>query len=248
MAMNNSTGKWLNFGVCVAAAVVIMGALFKIQHWKGADVALIVGLSVEAFIFLIYAFIPDNSHPATPVEVTVAGAGPSSTAAMDKMLQEADITPANLKRLSENFQKLGTTVEGMKDVSNVVAATGEYTAKTKEATQALGAVTNAYTSAAAAVASFNSASDSTRTFHEQVQVMTKNLASLNAIYELELQDTNNHLKAMNNFYSNLLTASQAMTNSAEDAKKTQEQISLLAKNLGNLNTIYGNMLTAMQGR
>jgi len=34
----------------------------------------------------------------------------------------------------------------------------------------------------------------------------------------------------------------------EDAKKTQEQIALLAKNLGNLNHVYGNMLSAMQGR
>ena len=42
-------------------------------------------------------------------------------------------------------------------------------------------------------------------FHEQVQVLTKNLGSLNAIYELELQDTNNHLKAMNSFYGNLVT-------------------------------------------
>jgi gliding motility-associated protein GldL len=78
--------------------------------------------------------------------------------------------------------------------------------------------------------------------------MTKNLASLNAIYELELQDTNNHLKAMNNFYRNLLNTSQAMSASVDDAKRTQEQITLLAKNLSNLNTIYGNMLSAMHGR
>jgi gliding motility-associated protein GldL len=71
---------------------------------------------------------------------------------------------------------------------------------------------------------------------------------LNTIYELELQDTNNHLKAMNNFYSNLAEASQAMQGSVTDAKKTQEQIGLLAKNLGNLNQVYGNMLSAMQGR
>ena len=68
------------------------------------------------------------------------------------------------------------------------------------------------------------------------------------IYELELQDTNSHLKAMNAFYSNLVNASQTMQNSADDAKKTQEQIALLAKNLGNLNSVYGNMLAAMQGR
>jgi gliding motility-associated protein GldL len=71
---------------------------------------------------------------------------------------------------------------------------------------------------------------------------------LNAIYELELQDTNNHLQAMNNFYGHLTAASETMQNSVSDAKKAHEQIAKLAGNLSNLNTIYGNMLTAMQGR
>lgn len=243
--MNPKTSKWLNFFVCIGACVVIIGALFKIQHWPGADVALIAGLSVEAAIFFVYAFVPDGSPAPAP-----AGAVPGSPALanMDKMLQEADITPVNLARLSDNFSKLGTTVDKMRDISDVVAATGDYTQKTREAASAIGTVTQAYTNAAAAVSTFNNASESTRSFHEQVQSMTKNLASLNAIYELELQDTNNHLKAMNGFYSNLLSASQAMSGSVDDAKKTQEQISLLARNLGNLNTVYGNMLTAMQGR
>ncbi len=245
MAMNPNTAKWLNFFVCVGASVVIIGALFKLQHWPGADVALILGLSVEALIFFVYAFVPDTSH--APAPAVVAGGSPA-LANMDKMLQEADITPANLSRLSENFTKLGSTVDKMRDISDVVAATGDYTQKTREAASAIGSVTQAYTNAAAAVSTFNNASESTRNFHEQVQSMTKNLASLNAIYELELQDTNNHLKAMNSFYSNLLSASQAMSGSVDDAKKTQEQISLLARNLGNLNTVYGNMLTAMRGR
>jgi len=78
--------------------------------------------------------------------------------------------------------------------------------------------------------------------------LTKNLASLNTIYELELQDTNNHLKAMNKFYSNLTQASEVMQGSVEDAQKAKDQIGILANNLGRLNNIYGNMLSAMQGR
>ena len=74
------------------------------------------------------------------------------------------------------------------------------------------------------LAHFNTAAESTKQFHEQVQVLTKNLGSLNAIYELELQDTNNHLKAMNSFYGNLVQASQTMQGSVDDAKKAQEQI------------------------
>lgn len=241
--MNPNNAKWLNFFVCIAASVVIIGALFKLQHWRGADVALILGLSVEALVFFVYAFVPDTSAPLTPA----VAAGTPALTGMDKMMQEADITPANLQRLSENFQKLGTTVDKMRDIGDVVSATGDYTQKTREAATAIGNVTQAYTNAATTISSLNSASESTKHFHEQMQGMTKNLASLNAIYELELQDTNNHLKAMNSFYSNLLNASQAMDGSIDDAKKTQEQIGQLAKNLTNLNTVYGNMLTAMHG-
>jgi gliding motility-associated protein GldL len=68
------------------------------------------------------------------------------------------------------------------------------------------------------------------------------------MYELELQDSGNHIKAMNSFYDNLVKVSQTMQGSVDDAKKTQEQISLLAKNLSSLNSVYGNMLAAMQGR
>ena len=79
-------------------------------------------------------------------------------------------------------------------------------------------------------------------------MLTKNLSSLNTIYELELQESNNHLKALNQFYGKLAQASNAMTGTVEDAEKAKQQIGLLASNLGRLNSVYGNMLTAMQGR
>ena len=102
------------------------------------------------------------------------------------MLQEADITPANLTRLSSGFQKLGTTVEKMSEISDVVAATGDYTEKTKDAAKALTAVSDAYSKAANSATVFNNASEGAKVFHDQVQVITKNLSSLNTIYELEL--------------------------------------------------------------
>jgi hypothetical protein len=53
---------------------------------------------------------------------------------------------------------------------------------------------------------------------------------------------------MNKFYSNLTQASEVMQGSVEDAHKAKDQIALLANNLGRLNNVYGNMLSAMQGR
>jgi gliding motility-associated protein GldL len=133
-------------------------------------------------------------------------------------------------------------------MANVAEVTNEFAGKTKEASAALGSMKEAYTNAAHSVQHFNQAAEGSKAFHEQIQSLTKNLGSLNKMYESELQDSGNHLKAMNAFYDNLNKATQSMQGSVEDAKKTQEQIALLAKNLGSLNSVYGNMLAAMQGR
>jgi gliding motility-associated protein GldL len=262
----------LNFIFAFFAAVVILGALFKIRHWPAADEMITLGLLSEVIVFLVMAFMvppPEephwqryfpniNEHPdvekartgkfeVTPLALGNSGGNPALTK-MEDMLREADITPANLGRLGENFKKLGGTVSKMSDITDIVSATGDYTKKTQEAAHALGQMKDAYVGAASSIQHFNAAADGTKQFHEQVQVLTKNLSSLNTIYELELQDTNNHLKAMNQFYSNLVNASQAMEGSVGDAKKAHDQIALLANNLGRLNSIYGNMLSAMQGR
>lgn len=243
-ALSRKQNIMLNVVVCVGAAIVIIGALFKIQHYPGSNILLPVGLGIEAVIFLIYAFVPpDEDHAPAAVGV----AGNPALKDMEKMLKEADITPANLGRLSDGFKKLGSTVEKMGEISDVVKATGDYTKNTREAAEALNAVKNASNTAATAMGSLNTASESTQQFHNQLQVMTKNLGSLNTIYELELQESNNHLKVMNQFYGKLADAAKAMDTSAEDAKRAQVQIAALAGNLTRLNTVYGNMLTAMKG-
>lgn len=259
----------LNFIFAFFAAVVILGALFKIRHWPAADIMITIGLMCEVAVFSVMAFFvpppeephwqryfPDiNKHPdleggnykPTPLVLPNSTGNPALTK-LEDMLREADITPANLGRLSEGFKKFGGTVDKITDISDLVSATGDYTAKTREASKALGAMKDAYLGAVDSVQHLNTAAEGTRQFHEQVQVLTKNLSSLNTIYELELQDTNSHLKAMNKFYSNLVQASEAMEGSVGDAKKAHDQIGLLANNLGRLNQIYGNMLSAMQGR
>ena len=250
--VSKSTERLVNVIVCVGAAIVIFGAWQKITHQRWADFFLTAGLITEAIIFMVYAFLPPPGHEmAALAEALPKMAGTSGNPAvtkMEDMLKAADITPANLGRLSENFKKLGTSVDRIADVSEAVSATTDYANKTKEAATALTTMKDAYNNATATIGHSNNAANSTKQFHEQVQVLTKNLGSLNAIYELELQDANNHLKAMNNFYSNLVTASETMQGSVDDAKKAQQQIATLANNLSSLNKVYGNMLTAMQGR
>ncbi|HZH63722.1 MAG TPA: gliding motility protein GldL [Flavisolibacter sp.] len=254
VAIPPKISKYVDVAVSFGAALVIWGALRKITHASDAETWLWIGLTTEAVIFLLYGILyliyPVEKGVGHPEETLVEAVTPQGKVLnqMDKALMEADITPANLSRLSDGFKKLNTTITNMNDITDVVAATGDYTTKTREVTSALTQVKDAYVSAANSVGAFNSASDGARVFHDQIQVLTKNLSSLNTIYELELQESNNHLKALNGFYSKLAETSQVMVNSAEDAKKVQQEIGGLATNLTKLNGIYGNMLSAMQGR
>ncbi len=239
----------IDVAVSAGAAVIIFAAWAKLTHQSYADMMLTIGMWTETAIFLVYAIVEwvkpkhheEDDEPGDVIENP-------SLQSMDEMLQKADITPTNLKKLGEGFQKLQSTVGNMHEMGDVVKSTGDLNNKTKEATGALTSMTSAFASSAATMGTFSNAADSAKGFHEQVQVLTKNLGSLNTIYELELKESNNHLKSLNTFYGKLAEASTTMMGTVEDAGKAKEQISVLANNLGKLNSVYGNMLSAMQGR
>jgi len=239
--------------VSAGAAVIIFAAWAKLTHQSYADLLLTVGMWTETAIFLIYAGIEwvkpkRHEEDEQPGEEEVKVVGNPALQTMDKMLMDADITPVNLKKLGDNFQKLGTTVSQIGEVGDVVKSTSDFSAKTKEATSAMGLMREAYVHSANTMTNFNNAADSAKGFHDQVQVLTKNLSSLNTIYELELNESNNHLKSLNGFYGKLAEASQVMMASVEDANRAKGEINTLANNLNKLNQVYGNMLSAMQGK
>src|SRR5690606_35894692 len=161
-------------------------------HWQGADYAIMVGLIAEAVVFLVMAFLvpppeephwqryfPDiNKHPdlhpnfkPTPLTLASGNSRNPALSKLDDMLREADITPGSRGRLSEGFRKRGGRLEKKADISAVVAATGDYTAKTKEAAGALCAMKEAYLGAANSIQHFNPAAEGTKQFHEEVRVM-----------------------------------------------------------------------------
>jgi len=246
--------RLVNIFVCTGASVVIFGAMAKILHLSWADWALKIGLTTEAVIFLIYAVLPPEGHVTGGGGTNeIVGKVPESIVKdmvekFDSLFANAGLTQENLSKLSTSFQKLGTTVDQIGQIGDVVKSTSDFSAKTNEAAVALGSIKDAATKATDSLSSISLASDSTNEYHKQVQGLAKNLGSLNTIYELELQESNNHLKALNQFYGKLAQASEAMNGTAEDALRAKEQIGALANNLGKLNQVYGNMLTAMQGR
>jgi gliding motility-associated protein GldL len=82
-------------------------------------------------------------------------------------------------------------------------------------------------------------------YQDQIQMVTKNLNSLNAIYELELQDSQKHIASISKFFGSISNVMQNMLETSKDTDQLRQEVSNLTKNLHTLNNIYGGMLGAM---
>lgn len=81
----------------------------------------------------------------------------------------------------------------------------------------------------------------------ELQNMSKSLGSLKALQEVDFTQTGDQLKSMNNFYAKMSDAMKNLSEGIEDTKVYKDQITALNKNLGSLNSVYGNVLSAFTG-
>jgi gliding motility-associated protein GldL len=249
----------------LGAAVVIVGAMFKILHLPGAGVFLSVGLTTEAIIFFLSAFEPQHREidwskvypeladdfdgpPAARRQVSGGGGQDGSvTKKLDHMLESAKIGPELIENLGKGMKNMAESASKMANLSNAAVATNEYAQNVQSASKSLQEMNKSYASTVTAMADMADASKDAKEYHSQVQSVTKNLSALNAVYEMELQDGNSHVKAMNKFYSHLTSAMEKMAEAGKDTEEFQSQLSKLTGNVTTLNRVYGNMLSAMKG-
>jgi len=92
---------------------------------------------------------------------------------------------------------------------------------------------------------FEKTTGSTNSYGEQLENMTKNLTALNAAYELQLKGTNEQLEKSKELYGGLNEVMDNLEDTVEDTKRFRDEVSRLGSNLSALNTVYGNMLSAM---
>lgn len=249
----------------IGAAVVIVGALFKIQHWKGADIMLIVGLGTEALIFLFSAFQPTEKSPDWSLVYpelsegydpstgngsfrtnAIDNGGTGLTRKLDDMLKDANVTPEAINSLGQGLNRLSATTQQLSTLGDATSATDEYTTKVRSAAQSLERINEAYANTAQAMTAMADATSDAKEYHLQVQNVTKNLGALNAVYEMELQDANTHLKSMNKFYGTLSQAMENLTEAGKETEQFKQEVTSLTTNLTSLNRVYGNMLNAMR--
>ncbi|PIB37290.1 gliding motility protein GldL [Reichenbachiella sp. 5M10] len=247
----------------IGAAVVIVGAMFKILHLPGAGEMLGIGLTTEAIIFFLSAFEPkhneidwskvypelsdDYDGPRAQPRAAVSAGGTGVAQQMDKMLADAKVGPELIKSLGDGMKSMSESAKKLSTIGDAAGATNEYAQNVKSASTSLINMNKAYASTATSMAAMADASKDASAFHAQVQNVTKNLGALNAVYEMELKDANSHVKAMNKFYANVTSAMEGMAEAAKDTENFRSGMTKLNTNITSLNSIYGNMLSAMRG-
>jgi gliding motility-associated protein GldL len=245
------------------AAVVIVGALFKIMHWPFAGPMLVVGLSTEALIFIFSAFEPIHEDPnwelvypelalghSDELDHSNLPAGKSKggngiTDQLDKMLEEAKIDSQLLERLGDGMRSLGENAAQLKSVSSAAAATDSYVSSLQAASDKVSNLSEAYERASVSISGMTSDAKDGESFGEQMQKVSKNLAALNNVYELQLKGSSSHLEATEKFQAQVTEMMANLSASTEDTRLYKENMALLSKNLTDLNNVYGNMLKAM---
>jgi gliding motility-associated protein GldL len=256
---------WLHVAISWGASIVILGALFKILHIGGVfgNYAIGIGLGVEAVLFFLTGLRQPEQElpwervypeldpefsgelPKSSARTVAQPAAFSSTAALDKMLVDAKIGPELIESLGAGLRTFGDKVSAISNVADASAATAEFTGKVKSASAGFDSLNTAFSKATAQLAELGESNVASVAYHDQVNALAKNLSALNAVYELELQDSSAHLKSMNKFYQNLSLTMNNFNESLEDSKQFKDEVGRLAKNLSSLNAIYGNMLSAM---
>lgn len=263
------------------ASVVIVGALFKIMHWPGANLMLILGMGVEGVIFFLSAFEPPHKewdwslvYPelagmideaalngemefdenGNPIEKLPVSADPL-TAKLDKMLEDAHISPELIDRLGQGMQNLAESANSMNNMANVTAATDKFVSNMDGVATQAGRLLESMQGAPEAISTLSTIYQETAqslngevSYVEEMKKMSASLSSINAMYEMQINNASTQMNINKEFEEKMGTMLTNFTNSAEGIMKYKEQVDALTRKVAELNNVYGNMLAAMQTR
>jgi gliding motility-associated protein GldL len=201
MAQSRSYKKIMNFFYGMGAAVVIVGALFKIQHITigplTGGLMLTIGLLVEAFIFAISAFdTPEDDFDWTKVYPELSQEGFSSEAKLgtdgllsqklDALLQEAKIDSTLMESLGTSMKNFQGAAEGLSAASESISSTNKYNEQVSLAAvhmESLNGLYKVQVENSSKQAVLNTAVvENTERLKEQMEFLAKNLSSLNGVY------------------------------------------------------------------
>ncbi len=228
-------GKVYGFG----AAIVLLGALWKILHLEGATIMLIIGMGTEVVIFALSAFEPPHEMPdwslvypelvgLEPKGGRHEGGGGGSE--LQALIQTGNIDEKTVKDLSNGIKKLGTTSSQLADLSDASLATQSYLQNIQSASESVGKFGNVQNKTAKAI------EESTNVLAQSYNSTASIISEAGSKVADDMVNSGNKLmQAYSGASSNI---EQEMKGISENSKKYNEHLSVLNGNLTSINSIY----------
>jgi gliding motility-associated protein GldL len=267
----------------LGASVVIVGAMFKILHLPGAAQVLGTGMTVEAVLFALGIFDkPHKEYDWHKVfdfegnEIVGIDAQPEKTGVSAPATRNVgvnyteSISDDDVKKLSESIKNLTTTADQFSSLSSVIGATDTFvksidtasnvTGKFIQSQESLNGASNKLAGSYQGVSiDMEEVIKNTKLYSGKVEDITKNLSSINSIYEIQLKNIQAQTEGLTQQTEQVrLVANQLQTVAAETQKiqaatsvaateteKYKEGTLKLSKQIADLNQVYGNMLNAL---
>lgn len=213
----------LNFFYSIGAAIVILGALAKINHYSFGPIdgstVLLIGMAMEVVVFTVFAFDKpkgdyewETVYPELASGVAVAPRkaakvveetdNVSLSQKLDKMLSEAKLDVSLMERLRSGIENFGSAVNEINKTTSAAAATQQY--------------------------------------GDQLALAANHMESLNALYQVQLESGQKQVELNKQFISE-------MEASAGGSQRFQQELESLSQSINSLNKVYGGMLNAMKG-
>ena len=265
--------KIVGYAYGFGAAIVIVGALFKILHLPGASVVLTLGMGTEAILFALSAFEDPHKeyHWETVFPQLEGGEGgailggaaapaPSKAGnSIDDIANAGGLSQSDAQKLNEGIRKLSETANQIADVTAAVSASANYAKN-------MNAASDAIASFAATQSSLKNSSDSlfasyktvaesmanvatdAEGYMKEMQGITKNLSAINASYEMQVKSISSQAEIVEGVNANLNKIGSAMQAASAQTEQFKEQATKLTQQVSSLNNVYGNMLNAFGAR
>ena len=194
MAQSKSTKKMFNMAYGIGAAIVIVGALFKIQHWPYGSLILTIGMIVEAIVFFISAFdAVEEDLDWTKVypelgDADGEGAGVNGMLSqkLDNLLQEAQVDTELMTNLGNSIKSFHTAAEGLSVASESISSTVKYNKQVELAATQMESLNGLYQvqmeNSNKQAELNNSMIENSELLKEQMESLASNLSSLNGVY------------------------------------------------------------------
>lgn len=239
----------------IGAAVVIVGALFKILHWPGASYMLMAGMFTEALLFTIGVF--DKPHPVFhwhnvfPQLVEEEGTEPNFYAEVQKMARPnlaavtGGVAPAagangaavpslndkELEALKSGIDGLAKTATQLSELGKVATSTTKLGEKLEAATEAADKFAASQTSLSNASANLGNAYANVAGNIQTVATDMQTVIANTKAYGQNVETAGQKLAALNSIYELQINAVQAQA----DAYKAQtEKVAALSADVAKL--------------